>query len=141
LGKNETDMSTDEQQIRDLIATWMAATKAGDTETVLGLIADNAVFLVPGQPPMRKAGFATALAAQTKRDAPKFDAASEVQEIQVIGDWAFMWTRLKVVVHPPDGAPPIVRVGHTLSVLQKQGGKWLLARDANMLAPASNHAS
>jgi uncharacterized protein (TIGR02246 family) len=38
-------MSNDEQEIRQLIATWMAATKAGDVETVLSLMADDAVFL------------------------------------------------------------------------------------------------
>jgi len=27
------------------------------------------------------------------------------------------------------------RAGHTLSVLKKQNGKWVLARDANLLAP------
>ena len=52
-----------------------------------------------------------------------------------MGDWAFMWTKLKVVVTPPDGAPSMTRAGHTLSILKKQGGKWVLARDANMLAP------
>jgi hypothetical protein len=29
----------------------------------------------------------------------------------------------------------MTRAGHTLSVLNKQNGKWMLARDANMLAP------
>jgi ketosteroid isomerase-like protein len=28
-------MQTDEQEIRQLVTTWMAATKAGDIETVL----------------------------------------------------------------------------------------------------------
>lgn len=34
-------MKSDEQEIRDLIATWMKATKAGDTDTVLGLMAED----------------------------------------------------------------------------------------------------
>ena len=49
-----------------------------------------------------------------------------------------MWTKLRVVVTPPDGASAFVRSGHTLSVLRKQNGKWLLARDANLLAPEGN---
>ena len=48
-----------------------------------------------------------------------------------------MWTRLTVVATPPGGAPSTTRAGHTLSILRKQNGKWLLARDANMLAPVS----
>ncbi len=34
----------------------------------------------------------------------------------------------------PDGANVMTRAGHTLSVLKKVDGKWLLAWDANMLA-------
>ena len=128
-------MTTDEKEIRELIATWMAATKAGDTAKGLGLMADDVVVLVPGRPPMRKADFAKAADAQTGKQAPTFDGTSEVQEVTVVGDWAFMWTKLRVIVTPPNGAAPMIRAGHTLSVLRKECGKWLLARDANLLAP------
>jgi len=113
----------------------MAATKTGDVDGVLSLMSDDVVFLMPGQPPMRKAGFAAAARAQTGKDAPKFDGTSEIQEIRIVGDWAFMWTKLTVIVTPSAGGPPMTRAGHTLSVLTKHNGKWVLARDANMLAP------
>ena len=45
-----------------------------------------------------------------------------------------MWTKLTVVFTPPVGTSPITRVGNTLTILKKQNGKWVLARDANMLA-------
>ena len=61
------------------------------------------------------------------------DGASEIHEIKLLGDWAFMWTRLSVVVTPRRGAPPLTRAGHALTILNKQNGKWLLARDANLL--------
>ena len=73
-------MPTEEQQIRALVATWMAATKSGDVETVLGLMTEDAVFLVPGKPAMRKSEFAAAAKAQAMGNAPKFDGASEIQE-------------------------------------------------------------
>jgi uncharacterized protein (TIGR02246 family) len=134
-------MQRDEQEIRRLVATWMAATKAGDIDTVLNLMADDVVFLVAGQPPMMgKAAFAAAAKAQSAQGSPQFDGTSEIREIEVLGDWAFMWTKLRVVVTPPGGAAPATRAGHTLSILKKQGGKWLLARDANMLAPAPKAA-
>jgi uncharacterized protein (TIGR02246 family) len=92
------------------------------------------VFLLPGQPSMiGKSAFAAAAGAQSQ-PSPQFEGTTEIQEIKVIGDWAFMWTKLKVVVTPPGGAP-ITRAGHTLSILKKQSGRWLLARDANMLSP------
>jgi len=39
-------MSTDEQAIRDLVALWHSATAKGDIDTVLGLMAEDVVFLV-----------------------------------------------------------------------------------------------
>lgn len=128
-------MQTDEDEIRQLVSTWMTATKAGDVDAVLSLMSDDVLFLVTGQPVMRKAGFAAAAKAISGENAPQFDSTSEIQEIQVLGDWAFMWAKLTVVVAPPVGKP-VTRAGHTLSILKKEGGKWRLARDANMLAPA-----
>lgn len=126
-------MQTDEEEIRRLVSTWMAATKAGDAETVLSLISDDAVFLVTGQPILRKEDFAAAASAQSGENAPKFDGSSEIQEIKVLGDWAFMWAKLTVVVTPPGGGETITRSGHTLSILKKENSRWVLARDANML--------
>jgi uncharacterized protein (TIGR02246 family) len=130
-------MQSDEQEIRQLVSTWMDATRVGDVEQVLSLVTDDVVFLVPGQPPMRKADFAAAMRSQAGPQSPHFDGTSEIQEIKVLGDWAFMWTRLTVVVTPPGGASPMTRAGHTLTVLHKHGGKWLLARDANLLVPVA----
>jgi uncharacterized protein (TIGR02246 family) len=131
-------MQSDESEIRQLVATWMTATKAGDIETVLSLMADDVVFLIAGQPPMvGKTAFAAASHALSGQAAPKFDGTSEIQEVKVLGDWAFMWSKLTVVVIPPGGAQPMTRAGHTLSILKKQDGKWVLARDANMLVSTS----
>jgi uncharacterized protein (TIGR02246 family) len=127
----------DEEQIRELVSTWMTATKAGDVDTVLSLMSDDVVFLMPGRAVMHKAEFAAAARAQAGSGAPQFDGTSEIQEVTVLGDWAFMWTKLTVVATPSGGAT-ITRAGHTLSVLRRQDGKWVLARDANMLAPVSS---
>ena len=135
-------MQSDEEEIRQLVATWITATKAGDIETVLSLMAEDVVFLLPGRPPMvGKAAFAAAAGSQSDQKRPQFDGTSEIQEIKVVGEWAFMWTKLSVVVTPPGGASSMVRAGHTLSILNKQNGKWVLARDANMLSPVSNSAA
>ncbi len=49
-------MTEDESVIRDLISTWLAASEAGDTETVLSLIHEEALFLVPGVKPFGNSG-------------------------------------------------------------------------------------
>jgi len=64
----------------------------------------------------------------------KLDGKSDIEEIQVAGDWAFAWTRLSVTITPRGPASPMRRSGHTLTIFRKQpDGKWVLARDANML--------
>ncbi|HET7678759.1 MAG TPA: nuclear transport factor 2 family protein [Xanthobacteraceae bacterium] len=40
-------MSEDETAIRDLVATWMRASEAGDLDTVPALMADDANLLAP----------------------------------------------------------------------------------------------
>jgi uncharacterized protein (TIGR02246 family) len=97
----------DEQLIRDLVRSWMDATKAGNTPAVLDLMTEDVVFLRPGHPPMRKAEFAAGAEAQQAGQAPRFDGASEIQEIEVLGEWAYMWTKLTVVATPPDGSAPM----------------------------------
>lgn len=110
----------------------MAATKAGDVEKVLSLMSDDAIFLVPGQPVMRKPDFAMAARALPGKEVPRFDGSIDIKEIKILGDWAFMWTALSVEVTPTEGAS-VKRAGHTLTILQKQAGRWVLARDANLL--------
>src|SRR5689334_7129132 len=116
-------MSSDEQEIRQLVAAWMAESKAGNTEAVLRLMSEDVVFLIPGRPPMiGRTAFAAASQSQGGQPRPQFDGKSEIQEVQICGDWAFMWTKLQVTVTPPGGGESMTRAGHTLSVLRKENG-------------------
>ena len=126
-------MTGDAQAIRDLVAKWLAASKAGDLTTQLGLMADDVLFLVPGREPFGKAEFAGS--SQAMKDV-RIDGTSEIVELEVLGDRAWMRTRLEVSMTPPGGAP-MVRSGYTLSILRKEpDGRWVIARDANLLGPA-----
>src|SRR5205823_9323329 len=125
-------MENDEQAIRNLLTTWLEASKAGDTDKVLTMMSDDVVFLVTGQPPMRgKAQFAASQAAFKNA---KLDATADIQEIKVLGDWAYMWTHLSVGITPPGAAVATTRSGNTLSILRRQANGWVIARDANMLS-------
>lgn len=127
---------SDEKEIRNLVQTWMAATKVGDSATVLSLMTDDVVFLVPGQEPFGKSAFEKASQAQSD-SAVEFDGHSEILEVRILDDWAYMLTKLKVVATVPRKEQPVVRAGHTLTILRKDSGKWKIARDANLLAPAN----
>ena len=124
-------MPEDERAIRTLIANWMAASRSGDIARVLSLMADDVLFLVPGQPPFGKEKFAES--SRGMKDL-HIDGKSDVQEVVVSGEWAWCRTQLQVIVTAP-GGKVVRRSGQTLSVLHKQAdGSWLLARDANLLA-------
>lgn len=116
-------MSEDERAIRDLIATWMEASKIGDHDTVLSLMTDDVVFMVPGREPFRKEAFAAA----SKSAGPRLiEGTADIVELKVLGDWAWLRTRLGVTIAPPGGAPT-TRSGYTLTILRKQSdgnGGW-----------------
>jgi uncharacterized protein (TIGR02246 family) len=128
-------MTSDEEAIRALVATWMAASKAGDLETLSWLMADDVLFMVPGQAPFDKEAFLKAT--RNMRDL-RIEGASEIEELKILGDWAYMRNRLTVTVLTEDGEPTLRRSGYTLSILRKEpDGRWVLARDANLLGKQS----
>jgi len=123
-------MTDDERAIRDLVATWMAASQAGDVATVLGLMADDIVFMVPGREPFGKEAFAAA--SQSMKDV-RFEGSYDIREIKVLGNWAYLRNYITVTM-TPTGGEPVRRAGYTLSILRKEAsGKWMLARDANLV--------
>ena len=128
-------MATDEKQIRDLLAEWMAATKAGDVDRVLELMTDDALFLTAGNAPMTRADFEKVARSQvTSR--MEIDGTLDVHEVRISGDQAFAWSHLSVNVRTPGQEEPVERVGHVLTVFFRRDGRWRLARDANLLVPA-----
>jgi uncharacterized protein (TIGR02246 family) len=130
-------MTQDEQAIRALVSTWLEATSKGDLARVLELMADDVVFLGPGRPPMRgKDAFAAASRAIEGRN--RVEGRAETQEVRVFGDWAYHWVQLTMTMHPADGGAPARLSGPALSILRKNpDGKWVIFRDANMIAPRS----
>ena len=127
-------MTDDEHAIRNLVETWMAASKTGDLATVQGLMADDVIFMVPGQKPFGKDAF---LAASNGMKDVRVDGRADIQELCVLGEWAYLRNYLDLTVTPAVGRP-MRRTGYTLTILRKdEDGRWVLARDANLLMPAA----
>lgn len=125
-------MQNDEQAIRDLVTRWNDASMAGDVDTVLGLIAEDAVFQVAAREPFGKEAFGKGLRGGLEQ--VRVDVQSDIQELQVIGDIAYLRNHLRVTLTPRGGGAPMKRVGYTLSIFRKlPDGRWVLSRDANML--------
>jgi uncharacterized protein (TIGR02246 family) len=124
-------MTDDERAIRELVDTWLAASTAGDVATVLSLMTDDVIFMVPGRKPFGKETFA---AASEGMKNVRVEGTTEIEEIQVLGDWAYLHNYIEMTMTPPGGGTPACRSGYTLTILRKEGdGRWRLARDANLL--------
>jgi len=123
-------MTDDEKAIRQVVERWMAATRAGDLPAVLALMTEDVVFMVAGQEPFGKKGFA---AASKSMGDMRIEGSAEIRELQILGDWAFIRKHIEMTALPPGGTP-VRRAGYTLSLLRKEAdGRWRLARDANLL--------
>jgi uncharacterized protein (TIGR02246 family) len=127
-------MSEDEKDIRRLVEVWMAATQAGDTDTVLSLMADDAVFMVPGREPFGKEAFQAL--AKGQKDL-RIEARSDICELKVLGNWAYLRNHIDMRMSLPDGKT-MRRAGYTLTIMRKTAaGQWVLSRDANLLTEKS----
>ena len=123
-------MTEDERSIRTLVDTWMTATQRGDLQTVLSLMADDVIFMVPGQEPFGKEAFA---AASRSMKSARVEGRSDIEELRVLGNWAYVRNHIDLTITPEQGAP-MHRAGYTLTILRKEAdGRWVLARDANLV--------
>jgi uncharacterized protein (TIGR02246 family) len=125
-------MHPDEQAIRDVVATWDRVTRAGDVEALAPLMAEDVVYLVAGRPPMRGRETFMELA-RSMQGGGTVEASGEFEEIHLMGDWAYAIRHLRVAV-THTGAETARRAGPVLSIFRREpDGRWVLARDANLL--------
>ena len=124
-------MSNDEQAIRELVETWMEASRRGDTTAILDLMTDDVLFMTPSREPFGKEAFRQS--SEAMRDI-RMEGRAEIQEIEVLGDRAWIRNHIDLVL-TPSGGEPLHRSGYTLTVLRKGGdGRWRLFRDANLVS-------
>ncbi len=124
-------MENDEQAIRDMVHAWLAASRRSDTETLLNLLADDVLFITPGREPFGKEAFANTN--EQMRDV-ELNAESDIKEIKVLGEWA--WMRSFLTVTFTKGGESTKHSGHILTILNKRpDGQWVIKRDANFVAP------
>jgi len=126
-------MQNDEQAIRALIADWQVAAAEGNLQRLCELMAEDVVFLSPGQAPVRgRQAFADAFQEGMKHY--RIDSSGEIKELHIADDLAYCWTQLIVTVTPLREGVPMRRSGNVLSILRKRPGSgWVIVRDANML--------
>ncbi|MBA3656854.1 MAG: SgcJ/EcaC family oxidoreductase [Gemmatimonadaceae bacterium] len=125
----------DEKAIRDLIAEWSEATLDGDLNRILPLMSEDVVFLVPGGELRGREGFS-----KTFESGPrtmKVQPTIEIQEIKILGEFAYVWNKINVLMFPEAGGAPKKLSGNGLSIFRKQeNGNWVILRDSNTVVPA-----
>lgn len=127
-------MQSDEQAIRDLMARWRERARDGDVDALVDMLADDVVFLTHSNPPFGRKEFAAGFGHVASK--VTIDTQQEIKEIRVSGDLAYTLSHLRVTMTPKDGGAPLVNAGHALTVFRKEGGRWRLARDANLMPGA-----
>jgi uncharacterized protein (TIGR02246 family) len=124
-------MSDDERAIRELVDSWMEASRAGDTAKVLRLMTDDVLFMVPGREPFGKDEFK---ANSQAMQGIHLDGRAEIQELRVEGDWAWIRNHIDLTLTPGEGEP-LRRSGYTLTILKRcSDRRWRLFRDANLVS-------
>jgi uncharacterized protein (TIGR02246 family) len=130
-------LGTDGRAIREVHTTWIDAVNAGDLVRLLGLMADDVVFLNPGRAPFGRDGFPAGFSSAHQQS--RIRCLSELEEVVVVGDVAYTLCRDSLSVTPRAGGEATELAGHRLTVYRKQpDGRWLLARDAHTLAPVAS---
>ncbi|MDE1175439.1 MAG: SgcJ/EcaC family oxidoreductase [Edaphobacter sp.] len=126
-------MTDDQKAVRDVIDAWLIASKAGDLDSILSLMTDDALFFTRNGL-MTRQDFAASFRGMAGK--VEIDGTPDVQEVTVEGDLAVCWNKLEIRIKPP-GASEMLHAGNVLTVFRRgEDGRWRLWRDANLLAPA-----
>jgi len=133
-------MGPDERAIHVVHSTWIDAVNAGDLVRLLSLMADDVVFLNPGQAPVGRDGFPSGFSAAQQQ--ARIHCISELENVVVVGEVAYTLSRDSLSVTPRAGGEAMQLAGHRITVYRKQSdGRWLLARDAHTLSPVAKPRS
>ena len=124
-------MTQYEQAIRRWFDDWMKATKVGDLELARKLIADDAIFLVPGAGQMDKESFAAAATASDPNT--EFELDCSIQEIKLLGDHAWLLSTISLTMTDKSTKSQSLMKGDGLSILRRQGDDWVVMRDSNTM--------
>jgi uncharacterized protein (TIGR02246 family) len=126
-------MQSDERAIRELHTTWIDAVNAGDLARLLTLMADDVVFLNPGQTLLGRKEFPVGFSAAHEQY--RIRCISKLEEIVIVGELAYTLCRDSLSITPHAGGKPAELAGNRITIYRKQpDGRWLLARDANTLS-------
>ena len=123
-GSTDADVAA----IQALVQQEVGVRNAEDIEGWVQLFAADAVYLPDGGPPVStRAGLEAAAVSRSSRYRPNLQIV--VDEIQILGDWAFVRSTVTGTLTPNRNANPIRVDGKELVIYRRQSdGAWKIAR-------------
>jgi uncharacterized protein (TIGR02246 family) len=110
----------------------MAASKAGDFETLRSILSDDAVLMPPGGDLVRGKAQIDANVGNMERAMRQFEVLEYVldfEEVEIVGDYAFEWGEIQGSVRTEDGGAVQRSTYKVMRILQRQpDGAWKVHR-------------
>ena len=124
-----TGSEVDLEAINRVRDAHVAALNAGDAGAWVALFTDDGVQMPPNAP--ANVGRST-IGSWSKgfMDLFRLEFALAVDEVRVLGEWAFERGTYTISLNPKAGGPPMQDMGKYITVYQrKPGDSWRMARD------------
>src|SRR5262249_12227630 len=107
------DLRTDEKEIRALVDRWLIASAKRDLSTIRNLMSDDVVVMVPGTETFGRETFTQNY---HRLEGIKITTSTDIQELKVTVDWAWMRSFLTVTFTSTNGDSS-VESGYALTIL------------------------
>jgi uncharacterized protein (TIGR02246 family) len=121
--------ATDLEAIDRVREAHVAALNAGDAEAWVAQFTDDGVQMPPNAP----ANVGRTMIGSRSRaflDQFRLQFALAVDEVRVLGEWAFECGAYTINLHPKSGGPAMQDIGKYITVYQRiSGDTWRMARD------------
>ncbi|HEX7022801.1 MAG TPA: DUF4440 domain-containing protein [Trueperaceae bacterium] len=126
----EAAVATDSAGVESATAAFHQALRVNDLETFMSYVAEDVIFMPPGEPPVRGReavrSWMTGFLAQFRTSS----LTLADREVLVGGGWAVELGTFEWALQPAAGGSPVVDRGNYMQVWKEQGDKtWRFARE------------
>jgi uncharacterized protein (TIGR02246 family) len=133
-------MTPEEREAREVHSTSVHALNAGALDRLITLMADDVVFLDPGEAPPGREEFRARFSAGHEEF--RIACSSELEEVVVVACVAYTRSRDALSVIPRASGEAAHLAGHRITIYPRQpDGRWLLDRDAHTHSPVEEPTS
>ncbi len=120
--------SEDIQAVKQLAADWRFGWLTGDADLLLSLYDEDPVVLPQDQPALIGKDAIRSMYQSLLKDYA-FKSESKLVEMEVSGDWGYLWSAYTLTATPKAGGEPVKVAGKSVFIVKRQpGGGWKIRR-------------